>query len=322
MRHILLLGAGFSRNWGGPLASEVFEHLLAIPEIQQDPYLGHLLWETSKPKGGGFEQALDKAKQDASSDVEKVPSLEALRNGVSAVFDVMNRGFFELLAIEPEVRTFLSKFDAIYSLDQDVLLEHHYLKHLDLIDPDRWTGAQIPGMRRIPSNDTHPSWGKDTWVPNDDPSEFVVSDRLQPLFKPHGSSNWVDEEGGEMLIVGGNKAGAIKEHPVLDWYFRKFEEDITSEARLFVIGYSFGDNHINEQIIKGVGDGLRFFVLDPLGSEVARQANPSYGAMVMDKSAEEMAFEEGLIGASRRNLRDIFGGNDPISHANIMSFFK
>jgi len=31
--YLLLLGAGFSRNWGGWLASEAFEYLLGSPEM-------------------------------------------------------------------------------------------------------------------------------------------------------------------------------------------------------------------------------------------------------------------------------------------------
>lgn len=102
MPNILLLGAGFSRNWGGLLASEVFEHLLAIPEIHSDLYLRQLLWKTSTR--GGFEDALDEAQRNAMSDVEKVQSLQALRAGISSVFENMNKGFFDLVAIEPGVR--------------------------------------------------------------------------------------------------------------------------------------------------------------------------------------------------------------------------
>jgi hypothetical protein len=40
MPHYLLTGAGFSRNWGGWLANEAFEHLLGAPEI--DDYLRHI----------------------------------------------------------------------------------------------------------------------------------------------------------------------------------------------------------------------------------------------------------------------------------------
>jgi hypothetical protein len=40
--HVLLLGAGFSRNWGG-LATEAFEYLLGHPKV--DESLRQLLWK-------------------------------------------------------------------------------------------------------------------------------------------------------------------------------------------------------------------------------------------------------------------------------------
>lgn len=42
MTHILLTGAGFSRNWGGMLASDVFTYLLGCNEL--DDELRRLLW--------------------------------------------------------------------------------------------------------------------------------------------------------------------------------------------------------------------------------------------------------------------------------------
>jgi hypothetical protein len=53
--HILLTGAGFSRNWGGWLADEAFEYLLGHPLI--DDGLRTVLWRSKDT--GGFESALE-----------------------------------------------------------------------------------------------------------------------------------------------------------------------------------------------------------------------------------------------------------------------
>ena len=60
MAHVLLTGAGFSRNWGGWLANEAFEYLIGSPEI--DDNLRQLLW-THKTRGGGFEDTLAELQQ-------------------------------------------------------------------------------------------------------------------------------------------------------------------------------------------------------------------------------------------------------------------
>lgn len=57
MHRVLLLGAGFSRNWGCPLAKDVFDQLLMFPEIRNDPVLKAMLWETKS--NGGFEGCLE-----------------------------------------------------------------------------------------------------------------------------------------------------------------------------------------------------------------------------------------------------------------------
>ena len=54
MNFVLLLGAGFTRNWGGWLALEAFEYLLGCPEVDDD--LQKLLWDYKDR--GGFEAAL------------------------------------------------------------------------------------------------------------------------------------------------------------------------------------------------------------------------------------------------------------------------
>jgi len=62
--HILLTGAGFSRNWGCWLADEVFEYLLA--DKQLTPQMRRQLW-SDKNSGGNYEHTIqtfrDKAKR-------------------------------------------------------------------------------------------------------------------------------------------------------------------------------------------------------------------------------------------------------------------
>lgn len=199
MKHILLLGAGFSRNWGGPLAKEFFDYLICRDEVNNDAYLMDLLWK-HKPTGG-FENALSEVQTSFARNPSKYDSsLNRLQGAVSNVFDDINKAFFDNPGMEFQqdierlLRTFLVRFDAIFTLNQDVLLEHHYFRHVELAGrPGKWRGAQLPGLRGIPNATVviDPSCGKDTWVPlaQDD---FRIEDGLQPYIKLHGSSNWID----------------------------------------------------------------------------------------------------------------------------------
>lgn len=327
MSHILLLGAGFSRNWGGLLANEIFDCLVGQDEVSQDAYLKTVLWNHRII--GGFENALAEVQVASATDPAKFgPSLRRLQVAVISVFGRMNQAFFDTPGMEFQqhlhrmLRTFLVQFDAIFTLNQDVLLEHHYFRHIELAGPRRWNGAQLPGLRRIQNNEVivDPSWGKDVWVPSE---SFRIEDGLQPCFKLHGSSNWKNSEDGSLLVIGGDKSRAIRSHAVLKWYFEQFREKLLEGgARLVVIGYGFRDPHVNDVIIEAVQhSGLQFFVIDPSGSDVVRRANPSFGGTVYAPNDLDDAFKKGLIGASQRSLSETFG-NDQFSHEHVMSIFK
>jgi hypothetical protein len=98
--HVLLTGAGFSRNWGGWLANEAFEHLIGSPEI--DDHLRHLLW-THKSRGDGFEGALAELQQEyhRSKDERSKKRLDDLQAAIVGMFNEMNRAF-ELIQFEPQ----------------------------------------------------------------------------------------------------------------------------------------------------------------------------------------------------------------------------
>ncbi len=92
MNSVLLLGAGFSRNWGGWLASEAFEYLLGCPEISRNPHLQNLLWRNQTL--GGFENALAVVQADFIRDpAVNTGHLQDLQHAVTRMFDDMNKGY-------------------------------------------------------------------------------------------------------------------------------------------------------------------------------------------------------------------------------------
>ncbi len=151
MNPIILLGAGFSRNWGGWLASEAFEYLLGCPEIARNERLKKLLWKHQH--SGGFEDALSEVQRDRNRSTY-ASDLQAFQAAVTRMFDAMNRGYAARTGMEFQqhqavmVRTFLARFNAIFTLNQDLLLEQHYLNDNVMLGSNRkWDAWQIPGMR-------------------------------------------------------------------------------------------------------------------------------------------------------------------------------
>lgn len=327
MQHILLLGAGFSRNWGGWLASEAFEYLLGCPEISGNQYLRDLLWKNQTK--GGFEGALSELQRgDLESNLEsKKKYLNDLQYAVRRMFDDMNNGFFahestfrkDVYSVGP----FLAKFDAVFTLNQDLLLERYYFG--SNYSQGKWSGKpELPGMLRKEEQyrDIEHSWAKFNYEP-DDSCNFKIDKNNQPYFKLHGSSNWRNPNGGSLLIMGGTKAQEIGLSPILKWYYEQFEEHLfQSNTSLMVIGYGFRDDHINDTITQAVKNGLKMFIIAPEGPELAMKLNPlRHERKSVLSSKLEHTFQQSLIGASRRSLREIFG-SDTIEHNKVMRFFQ
>jgi SIR2-like domain len=330
MATILLTGAGFTRNWGGWLASEAFEYLLGCPEIIANHAVRGLLWQFKDT--GGFEAALAEIQLRWMRNPQAHQAeLDAIQSGIQQLFSDMNSA---LLTIRPfefqqhreyQVATALAQFDAIFTLNQDLLLEHHYLNdNVSLLSNRRWDGYQLPGLTPSPrAGFEHLNTPAGQQFMPVAAEAFQVAGRAQPLFKLHGSSNWVERVGGPILVMGGRKEREIELHPILSWYMSKFEELAwAGGTRLMVVGYGFRDEHINRVIERGAHEfGLRLFVVDPAGADIAWRVNSSRGsgAAIGAESKLEATFKVAVDGASRRSLRKIFGG-DSVEHAKVMRF--
>ena len=323
MPHIALLGAGFSRNWGGWLAPEAFEYLLGCPQVDAD--IRNLLWQHRR--AGGFEDALAQLQAEYTQrrDPATEERLARLQGAVRRMFMDMDAGFAAIGDFEPQnsrpylVRSFLVRFDAIFTLNQDLLIERHYLNgNVSLAGRD-WTGWEIPGMQPLPGQDAaNPADA--TWSPLD-PMDFRLNRNLQPYFKLHGSSNWIDGSGDrQLLVMGGNKPATIEQHPILLWNHKQFSEYLSApDTRLMVVGYSFGDHHINNVILNAARRGhLRLFIIDPCGADVIDK-NRHVPIYFPDPLVAGLG--PCLIGASRRGVREIFG-TDRVEHAKVMRFFS
>lgn len=321
MTHILLTGAGFSRNWGGYLASEAFEFLLSATEGDEE--LRSLLWRDHQADLG-FEDTLAKLQGEYATEwsAQCEQDLRNLTSAVQYMFASMANGFskapFEWQPVNPEIGVinFLAKFDAIFTLNQDTLLEQRYIpyRHRSPLQSLDNLGTYRPGV--IPTKDSS-TYGRIaerielctvadsmTLVPN-----------LQPYFKLHGSIDIKQSDREMMLVIGGNKTRSIEQQPLLKWYNEEFAKHLRSpDARLMIIGYSFGDHHINKMIFDGIEVGLKLFIIDPLGADVIG-SNPS---LPLNPS---FLIRNSIIGASRRPLLSTLYGDDIVELNKIKGFF-
>jgi hypothetical protein len=328
MAAVILLGAGFSHNWGGWLAKEVFNYLIGRPEIRKSERLTKLLWQHHSV--GGFEDAVAEVQRDYRLDPARHGAeLKAFQDALGEMFADMNDGYaanpgWEFQQqLEFMVRTFLVQLEAIFSLNQDLLLEQKYLNdNIMLGSAGKWGGWQIPGMKLNPQS-LEPLQERATgiWTPS---ASITTDARCQPLYKLHGSVNWRDADNQALMIIGGDKAQQIQTHPILTAYAQTFEANLTrSEARLMIIGYGFRDHHINRVIARAVYEhGLQFFVICPEGAKVAEAFRsdilPGAALTAFGYDLEDV-FTRGCVGISTRKLSEIFG-TERGEHTRVMRF--
>lgn len=325
MRTALLIGAGFSKNWGGWLAKEAFEYLLGCNEIQNDNNLLNLLWALQKE---GFESVLASLRRENElfpSDLTR-SRLRSFQKAVTGMFDEMNSGFTHITDWDHNLnltRHFLSKFDSIFSLNQDLLLEQHYMNdNVMLLSQGlkSWGGAYLPGMKALTPNERNLS---KTFLYPDYKNNFKLESKMQPIIKLHGSSNWASEQGDNLLILGGDKESQLSKFDILNWYFDLFNKELNSISKLMIIGYGFQDQHINTAIQYAVSaNNLKIFVISPDGPEQALMMNKSKQSnQIPHDTPLEGMFRSALIGASRAPIRETFKNLNSAEYNKVCKFF-
>lgn len=322
-KHYLLLGAGFSRDWGGWLANEVFNYLVGTSEVQDRPEVQKALWHFQNR--GGFEAALEDLQTKAQrSDTEARTNLHAFQTALQKMFAAMNEGYLRKTdGFSHSLCSFLARFDAIFTLNQDLLLERRYVYGGFPIDGGmkKWNGVGLPGITR--PNPQLGEWEIERWrdahwtVGN--PPTSPTKNIPQYIYKLHGSANWFRDDGKGLLIVGGAKTTGISGDPLLRWYLERFADNINEpNARLMVIGYSFssGDDHISKPIIEAGKKGLKVAIVDPMGANVGLDPKGDPRTTLGQRNR----LEGMVIGASQRSIRETFA-TDNAEQTQLMRFF-
>jgi hypothetical protein len=211
---VLLTGAGFSKNWGGFVAREITNALMS--RLQDDPYLRQAL------NRGNFEDVLSQVQSEylATRTAENQTRLNAIQEALSDVFGRMNAHFaarqFEFSNdIAHSAQKFLVRFDAIFTLNQDLLIEVHYNnQNVAIWHGTRWQGYELPGLRELPLQDPLGGRVKSKWMPQD---RFAQTPNIQPYFKLHGCTAWDAADGSSLMVMGRNKVGLIHSNAILKW---------------------------------------------------------------------------------------------------------
>ncbi len=273
---ILLTGAGFTKNFGGPLAKELWSIIFSDPILDQAPDVRAILL-----KDFDFESAYNVVMHGArlpfeTEDGEADWDLQrkALGRAVNDAYEYIDlkvREFsFRRDAPYPvniyKVQEFISAFAGdsnkpgyFFTLNQDLFIERHY-----------YNGRRptLPGIAHRPSwftaDDSQPL-ADERCVIQDPPGGIPFHPGDSPFYylKLHGSCNWYTAD-RETMVIGDSKQHQIAAQPILAAYLDVFRSVLSgADRRLLCVGYSFSDDHINLAIKEGIQTGLRVYVLSP-----------------------------------------------------------
>lgn len=328
-KYYLLTGAGFSQNFGGMLASELWAVLYGHSKIQNNDRIKRILWDNREH---GFEVALEEVRQlylsDSDGWEEDYKTIQAI---IRETFQSMDRSFGEKLRDQGFQKNFgqstyrltdlFKNFDVIFTTNQDMLIERHFIN---------LTGGPIshlghPGMK----SKGHPQSFRGAFYQGEisenmgsSPIQIQDKDRIggnipnKSYVKLHGSHNWEGDK-EQLLIMGGQKEERIGSQPLLAWYFCEFTRLLKeSDTRLMILGYSFSDSHINKIILDAVRDhGLKFYIWNPSGIDGVTSALKK-----LDQYDDNF-FQKGLIRECQKNALEVANSDEELDRIKS-DFFR
>jgi SIR2-like protein len=316
---VLLLGAGFTRNWGGRLASDFVGTLCR--RVVDRPHLNEML-----RLSGNFEQVFGSRVIVARREPDNAQAIEDVRRLSQAIREtfrdmnagLVNRQFGFSDDGRCSIRRFLSRFDAIFTLNQDLLLELHYDGAL-LENHTRWNACAFPGVPY-----THDWLNPRMKVDRLDlvlraaASAAAPDPRVQPVYKLHGSVNWRSADNSDLLVIGTGKEEAIAGIPLLRQYGEIFRECLfRGGTEIMVIGYGFADPHINEALLEAARrHSLKMFLVNPAGTN-AFEAHHRSAA-----TGRSELLEIPLVGLCQRGLSEVFADFDNPAMQDIEEFLR
>lgn len=314
-KFVLLTGAGFTHNFGGFLANEMWAVIFNNPEVEKYPRLKELLQNDFD-----YESIYYKVVEGHDFDDEEKKTLTDVIFSAYKKMDDKIGSYSSLGNSQPVsthgVSTFIDRFSGLaqntdknntkaffFTLNQDLLVERYFR---DSSRPTLYVNQPKIEDKHFNERDcvTLPSSDLDKTNPLSSSKFFYV--------KLHGSMNWYSSDGKRRLVIGKNKSQQISDEPVLQRYFELFKEALsTQNVRLFVIGYGFGDEHINQVIANSIEkNNLRLYVLNPSNPE-------SFKKDLCDRKPQGETIWNGLMGYYPYSLSQIFPDGDTVEYRLI-----
>lgn len=305
----ILTGAGFSKNFGGFLSSEMWGQIFNNKKIQTDPDLRGMLKDDYD-----YESAYSKTLDSKLPEEKKQIMREVVLEAYKRLDDIFKGWMFNDSSAYPVNRYLLSEIweraysstprpskSFFFTLNQDLFMERHW----------NWASPGVPRFARSQNDFGSQSFNPADFVelPSDNP-EARIKKGLEDhagihYIKLHGSYGWKSSDGTNQLVIGTKKESLIQKEPILQGYFDLFQSVIREgEKKALIVGYGFRDAHINALLVEGVEKyGLEIYILstqNPADLRYQIEHGQYYAKGILD---------DGLRGYFQKSLLEIFPKN-------------
>lgn len=316
-QHILLTGAGFTHNFGAPLAEGMWNKIFNNNIVQANPALKKLLannldfeavYESvvqREEAGSAAKDAMRAVVETAYCEMDTTVRIR-IADSANSPSQLESRDLKEelLQRFHPKNPT---QYGFIFTLNQDLGIEYlAYRTNLGIDCPAIPGWHQRIGAVLEPNRDFKPV--KDRSLSLFRVPDTASVDAAKRNFAPdnlwyvklHGSHDWVDSGGKGLKVLGGMKPEQMAREPLLKWYWEIFKDVLfQKDRRLLVIGYGFRDTHVNRILAEGVKNaGLKIFILSP---EAPKDLFPK-----IDAHPHGQGIRRGIAGYFQNCLADLF----------------
>lgn len=304
----IFTGAGFTKNFGGFLATEMWAQIFNDRRTQSQPKLRASLQENYDFESV-YSEILDG--EHFSVDEKHIIS-DVVHDAYKRLDDAIRGWVFNDSSPHPVNIYGLGKLQTtihsaakggptyFFTLNQDIFVERNW-------------GHPSPGAPRF-SQDFLAIRGREfnqnefVTLPNENTATLIQNGLSSHsgihYIKLHGSYGWKSSDGSSQLVIGKNKEALIQKEPLLSGYFDLFQNYIREGGKkMLIIGYGFKDQHINQVLLDGVEKhGLEVYIVSTQSPAELRyqiEHGHYYAKNILD----------GLRGYFPYQLKEIFPGN-------------
>lgn len=265
-KRILLTGAGFTHNLGTPLAKGMWAEIFNNRIIQSMPRIKSLMLDDFD-----YESVYYRVMEGRFDPPEMSSMIQAISEAYE-VIDIIIRSEpphpLNILKLCELIDRFAEnkRKSFIFTLNQDLFIERFQRlgkKTPSILGVGSVIDEEAIHFRKQVKQSLY------NQIPKKEEIDDIVNKQMKNekffLVKLHGSQVWRSASNSQVIVIGRTKESDIKKEPILTKYFDIFKEVLLKpEQNLLIIGYGFGDEHINKILVHAINNSkLRLHIINP-----------------------------------------------------------